>query len=86
MILAVCVRVFNWTCFAVSRLFWKLVISLPETDGSPADDDLHRCDWLKAKFSKGAVPPNPSLEGKVTLNNYMVQLLIKDLLYVIPSN
>ncbi|KAI0211053.1 Germinal-center associated nuclear protein [Lamellibrachia satsuma] len=48
----------------LSRLFWKLVISLPETDGSPADDDHHRCDWLKAKFSKGAVPPNPSLEEK----------------------
>jgi len=56
-----------WVFFAVSRLFWKLVISLPESDESSADEDNQRCDWLKAKLSKGAVPTDPTMAGKVKL-------------------
>ena len=60
---------------AVSRLSWKLVISLPESDESLAVEDQLRSDWLKAKFSKGAVSSS-SLDEKVSFIVKMMQITV----------
>ena len=68
--------------FSVSRLSWKLVISLPESDESLAVEDQHRSDWLKAKFSKGAVSSS-SLDEKVSFIVKMMQITVINTIYVI---
>ena len=50
----------------MNKMYWKLVISLPEVEDDPDGQDTKLlCEWMTAKFRKGTTP-NPEIAGKVS--------------------
>jgi hypothetical protein len=50
----------------VDRKYWKLVVSLPYSEGDDPDTPEVKvtCDWVCAKLRKGTTP-NPEVAGTV---------------------